>query len=108
MMLSALSVADRRPSDAQPSDAEPSDGWSSHGRRLRVDLHIHTLASDGISDVETILAAAEARGLDAIAITDHERIDAAQAAGDIAHDGIELSKRDGHAVGHGRDLEHIP
>ena len=45
------------------------------------DLHIHTLASDGVSGVEEILAAAvEASDLDVIAITDHERIDAAVVA----------------------------
>jgi len=49
-------------------------------RALRLDPHIHTLASDGISDVQAILQVALARGLDGIAITDHERIDAAVAA----------------------------
>ena len=47
---------------------------------MRIDPHVHTLASDGVDDVETILRAAVAQGLDAVAITDHERIDAAQAA----------------------------
>jgi predicted metal-dependent phosphoesterase TrpH len=76
-------------------------------RRLRIDPHIHTLASDGVSDVESILDAAVARGLDAIAITDHERIDAALAARDIALGrglpvevivGEEISTRGGHLV----------
>jgi predicted metal-dependent phosphoesterase TrpH len=80
----------------------------SDARRLRIDPHIHTLASDGVSDVASILAAAVARGLDAIAITDHERIDAAQAARDIAAGrglplevivGEEVSTRGGHLVG---------
>jgi predicted metal-dependent phosphoesterase TrpH len=80
----------------------------SEDRRLRIDPHIHTLASDGISDVESILAAAVARGLDAIAITDHERIDAAQAARAIALGrglpievivGEEVSTRGGHLIG---------
>lgn len=75
---------------------------------LRIDPHIHTLASDGISDVETILASAIAMALDAIAITDHERIDAALAARDIAEGrglpievvvGEEISTRGGHLVG---------
>jgi len=42
----------------------------------RADLHIHTLASDGVSGVEEILAWVEASDLDVVAITDHERIDA--------------------------------
>lgn len=46
----------------------------------RADLHIHTLASDGVSAVSEILDRAEAAGLDVIAISDHERIDAAHAA----------------------------
>ena len=76
--------------------------------QLRMDPHIHTLASDGISDVEAILEAAIVRGLDAIGITDHERIDAAVAARAIAEGrglpievvvGEEVSTRNGHLVG---------
>jgi predicted metal-dependent phosphoesterase TrpH len=53
----------------------------------RADLHIHTLASDGTSGVLEILDLVERKGeLDVIAITDHERIDAALAARAIAHD----------------------
>lgn len=53
----------------------------------RADLHIHTLASDGTAGVLEILDHVE-RGaeLDVIAITDHERIDAALAARGIAQD----------------------
>ncbi|MEA2630916.1 MAG: hypothetical protein QOE66_1135 [Chloroflexota bacterium] len=50
-------------------------------RLARADLHIHTLASDGTSGLEEILHhAVNVAGLDVIAITDHERIDAAVAA----------------------------
>ena len=53
----------------------------------RADLHIHTLASDGTAGVLEILEHAErATELDVIAITDHERIDAAVAARQIARD----------------------
>ena len=78
------------------------------GRRLRMDLHVHTLASDGIDDVETILAAAVARRLDVVAITDHERVDAALAARAMAEGrglplevivGEEISTRGGHLLG---------
>ena len=53
----------------------------------RADLHIHTLASDGTAGVLEILDHVE-RGtdLDVIAITDHERIDAAVVARAIARD----------------------
>ena len=55
------------------------------GRRGRADLHIHTVASDGTAGVEEILEHVEhATDLDVIAITDHERIDAAVAAQALA------------------------
>lgn len=73
----------------------------------RADLHIHTLASDGIDGVEAILDAAVAANLKVIAITDHERIDAAVVARRLAreHDlpldvivGEEVTTRNGHLV----------
>ena len=74
----------------------------------RADLHIHSLASDGVSSVAEILKHAEARGLDVIAITDHERVDAAHAAQAMAAArglrleviiGEEVSTRGGHVLG---------
>jgi predicted metal-dependent phosphoesterase TrpH len=76
--------------------------------RGRADLHIHTLASDGVSSVADILDAAIAAQLDVIAITDHERIDAAVAARAMARAralplevvvGEEISTRSGHLLG---------
>ncbi len=55
----------------------------SHGR---ADLHIHTVASDGTAAVTQVLDRAVELGLDVIAITDHERIDAAVAGRAIARD----------------------
>jgi len=53
----------------------------------RADLHIHTTASDGVADVVSIVEhAAGLEELDVIAITDHERIDAALAGRAIAQD----------------------
>ncbi len=53
----------------------------------RADLHLHTLASDGTAGVVEILEHVErTTELDVIAITDHERIDAALAARSIARD----------------------
>ncbi|CAN5584955.1 hypothetical protein BH20CHL7_BH20CHL7_14680 [soil metagenome] len=53
----------------------------------RADLHIHTIASDGTASVASILDHVAALGdLDVIAITDHERIDAARAARAMAAD----------------------
>lgn len=55
--------------------------------RGRADLHIHTAASDGTAAVTAILERVEALGdLDVIAITDHERIDAALAGRAMALD----------------------
>jgi predicted metal-dependent phosphoesterase TrpH len=78
-------------------------------RRGRADLHVHTLASDGTSSLDEILDFAERRAeLDVIAITDHERIDAAVAARVMAEDrglrvrvvvGEEITTRGGHLLG---------
>jgi predicted metal-dependent phosphoesterase TrpH len=74
----------------------------------RADLHIHSLASDGISSVAEIIDAAERAELDVIAIADHERIDAALAARDMAEArgskvsvivGEEVTSRGGHVLG---------
>jgi predicted metal-dependent phosphoesterase TrpH len=76
-----------------------------HGR---ADLHVHTLASDGVSSIEEILAfVVEGTQLDVIAIADHERVDAAHAARAIARArdlpvevviGEEVSTRGGHLL----------
>lgn len=77
-------------------------------RVLRIDPHVHTLASDGIDDVETMILAAVDRGLDAVGIADHERMDAAIAGKAIAEHrgwpievivGEEVSTRGGHLLG---------
>ena len=75
----------------------------------RADLHIHTLASDGTAGIAAILDHVERRtDLDVIAITDHERIDAAVAAQAIARDrglraevvvGEEVTTLGGHLLG---------
>jgi predicted metal-dependent phosphoesterase TrpH len=74
----------------------------------RADLHIHTLASDGTASVAEILDHVVEQGfLDVIAIADHERIDAAVAARQMAEDrglaievvvGEEISTRGGHLL----------
>ena len=79
-----------------------------HAPMLRIDPHVHTLASDGIDDVETMIQAAMSRSLVAIGITDHERMDAGVAGQAIAGyrgwpieviAGEEISTRGGHLVG---------
>lgn len=58
----------------------------SGGERLgRADIHIHTLASDGVAGIAEILDHVERNtDLDVIAITDHERVDAGIAARALA------------------------
>jgi predicted metal-dependent phosphoesterase TrpH len=75
----------------------------------RADLHIHSAASDGLDGVDAILEAVAHRGdLDVIAITDHDRIDAALAARTLARHrgyafevvvGEEITSRSGHVLG---------
>jgi predicted metal-dependent phosphoesterase TrpH len=56
-------------------------------RRGRADLHIHTLASDGLAGVPEVLDHVVRQGmLDVIAITDHDRIDSSLKARAMAHD----------------------
>lgn len=67
--------------------AGSGDTAANAGRTGRSDLHIHTVASDGTASVVRILEHVAERGdLDVIAITDHERIDAALAARALATD----------------------
>ncbi len=81
------------------------DPGQPHGR---ADLHVHTLASDGIDGIEAILAYVTAHtDLDVVGIADHERIDAAVAARALARArglrveivvGEEVTTRDGHLL----------
>jgi predicted metal-dependent phosphoesterase TrpH len=84
------------------------DGDAERATMGRADLHLHTLASDGTAGVLDILEHVEAEtDLDVIAITDHDRIDAALAARAIAADrgmraevivGEEVSSLGGHVL----------
>ncbi|MDD1654045.1 MAG: PHP domain-containing protein [Methanomicrobiales archaeon] len=71
---------------------------------LRCDLHVHTDASrDGESNVGEILRRAEAAGLDAIAITDHDTLEGVARARNtesrvLVIPGIEISTRHGHLI----------
>jgi predicted metal-dependent phosphoesterase TrpH len=75
---------------------------------LSCDLHIHTTYSrDGESDIQTILNVAQGRGLNAIAITDHDEVFGAQKAVYMARTltpdlliipGIEVSAKEGHLI----------
>jgi len=54
------------------------------------DLHVHTTQSDGTMTIEEIPAAARAAGVDAVAITDHDRLHPDLPAPVTVRDGIEV------------------
>jgi len=73
----------------------------------RADLQLHSDLGDGLNSPEEILAAAEAVGLDVIAITDHDDIRGSFQLRDIAAKrgsmvivatGIEVTTRAGHLL----------
>ena len=69
--------------------------------RLRIDMHMHTQTSfDCLSDPRKVLAAASARGVQRIAITDHNRVttalDMAEAFPDSVIPGEEGQDEGGH------------
>jgi hypothetical protein len=76
--------------------------------RAFVDLHVHTSASfDSLASPAAVVRAAAARGLTHIAVTDHDRIDGALEAGEIARAeapeltviiGQEVRTRDGDLI----------
>jgi hypothetical protein len=76
---------------------------------LSVELHAHSaLSYDGRDPVELLLEQARAVDLDALAITDHDEIDASLDAAAMAEEygligipGIEVSSADGHVLGLG-------
>ena len=82
---------------------------STASARAFVDLHAHTSASfDSIASPESVVRAAAERGLTHLAITDHDRIEGAVAARDIARAaapeltvivGQEVKTRDGDIIG---------
>lgn len=81
--------------------AAPGDGYA----RVRGVVHVHTTLSDGGGTPEEVVSAAKAAGLDFVAITDHNTLDAKGVLG--YRDGIlvivgtEISTTAGHVVGLG-------
>jgi predicted metal-dependent phosphoesterase TrpH len=85
-----------------PHHAHPSDELG------RADLHLHTLASDGLMSARALVDYAEARTqLDVIAVTDHDEMGAALEAREWAArnnyrvqvvPGVEVTTRDGHLL----------
>lgn len=81
------------------------------GQTIRVDAHCHTVASyDSQLLPERLLSRADAVGLDAVAVTDHDTVQGANVTADLAADydvtvivGCEVSTADGHLLALGID-----
>lgn len=74
---------------------------------MRFDLHIHSRYSDGRASVEEILRVARRKGLDGIAVTDHNTLDGSRAALRISRSrykemivvrGVEIDTSEGHLI----------
>ncbi len=83
---------------------------------MRLDLHLHTTASDGACDPREVVALASAGGLDVISITDHDTVAGLPQALEAASDhsvhvvpGVEISStfedREYHILGYFVDPE---
>ncbi|TYT62218.1 PHP domain-containing protein [Natrialba swarupiae] len=83
---------------------------------LSIELHVHSeLSYDGRDPVDLILEQAKGVGLDAIAITDHDEIEASLEAAERAPEyglvgipGMEISSKAGHVLGLGLEEEVPP
>lgn len=76
-----------------------------------MDLHIHTVYSDGVGGVEEVLETARAKGLDGLAITDHDTLKGYRRAeslesGLLVLPGFEVNTDAGHVLVLG--LEQLP
>lgn len=75
---------------------------------LKLDLHVHTDRSrDGFTALKELPSICRARGIDGIAITDHNYLCDDLPDGIIGIPGIEISSSDGHVVGLGLS-SHVP
>ena len=103
-----MSAGHGHPRPRVPATHHAVDGPAADEAHGAADLHIHTLASDGVDGIAAILERVAGDGfLDVIGIADHERIDAALAARSMARRrglpvevivGEEISTRDGHLL----------
>ena len=72
--------------------------------QLKIDLHVHTVYSnDSLITPKDLIFHAKKRGLDGVAITDHDRIDGAlkiaKETDFLIVPGIEISSLNGHIIG---------
>lgn len=73
---------------------------------LKLDLHVHTVRSyDGHTKTEDLPQIIRAKGLDGVAVTEHDNFDPPKFTDALIVPGVEISSRDGHVIGLGmRDL----
>ncbi len=69
---------------------------------LKIDLHVHTCySSDAVTTLEEVIAYSKKRGLDGVAITDHDTVAGAlklQNSGFVVIPGIEITTLSGHLL----------
>jgi hypothetical protein len=70
---------------------------------LKIDLHVHSVHSDGFGEIDEILDTARSKGLDGLAITDHETLEGYQEAlslksGLLILPGFEVETDAGHVL----------
>lgn len=69
---------------------------------LRLDLHVHTDRSyDGHTRREDLPQIIASRGLDGVAVTEHDRFDPPKLPGTLVLPAVEISSQDGHVIGLG-------
>jgi predicted metal-dependent phosphoesterase TrpH len=70
--------------------------------KLKLDLHVHTnRSSDAFTPPEQLANICKDRGLDGLAITDHNVLASDLSVEPVIIPGIEISTRDGHVIGLG-------
>ena len=70
--------------------------------KLKIDLHVHTIHSkDAFTELELVALKVREKGLDGVAITDHNHITNAEELGIIGIPGVEVSTTEGHILGLG-------
>ena len=69
---------------------------------LKIDIHIHSINSfDGAIQIRDLPEISRSKGLDGVAITDHDKFFDEEVEGLIVIPGIEVSTREGHLLGLG-------
>jgi len=76
--------------------------------QLKLDLHVHTVGSpDAHTKIEDLPSIIKARGLDGVAVTEHDSFDPPNCPDVLLVPGVEISSKDGHVLALGIQ-ERIP